>query len=60
MKVTALRQFLYGPDGITATSIAVGDEADILDEMVPGLEKAGYIQRPKPDVLSLSTKSKRA
>ena len=43
MKVLVIKPFLYGADGINAVSLAIGDELEIHDDLVPGLVREGFV-----------------
>lgn len=43
MKVLVLKPFKYSPDGIASVAYAEGDEPDLKDEVIDGLEQEGYI-----------------
>jgi len=45
MKVEALKAFKHSHDGVKAEEAAAGDTPDVLAELVPGLERAGYVRR---------------
>ena len=44
MRVTILKSFPYAADGLHAVRLDAGSEADVHDELVPGLEKEGWVR----------------
>jgi hypothetical protein len=44
MKVIVTKPFPYAADGINAVPLAVGDEPDIHDNLVPGLVREGFVR----------------
>ena len=46
MKVLVIKPFLYGADGINAVGLAIGDELEIHDDLVPGLVREGFVAPP--------------
>lgn len=43
MKVLVLKPFPYAADGINPTQLEEGDEPEVRDELVAGLEQEGFI-----------------
>lgn len=43
MRVTVLRPFVYGHDGVHGRALAAGDVAEVRDTLVPGLRAEGYV-----------------
>ena len=54
MRVTILKSFPYGADGIHAVTLRAGSEADIHDELVPGLEREGWVKRVGFDPVAIA------
>ena len=46
MKVTILKEFPYAHDGNKSEVLAVGEEREVRDALVPGLAAAGYVAKP--------------